>query len=258
MHSAKAVWLGPVLFALIGSNDLRADSVSLAPSADTTLFGKFPGNNLGATDSIVSGAVGSGQNSRGLLKFDIAGAIPGGATINSATLTLTVTKIPFGSVGSTFDLRSVLVNWGEGTKGFSTGQPAGAGEATWNAPLTSVTGWSTGTPGGAIGSDFSSTVSAAQAIGGFGSYTFTSTPALVGDVQSWLNNPANNFGWALISESEGTLKTAHRFGSSENAFAAPSLQVNFTPVPEPASLALLALGGLFLLGRPRSRGFRKP
>ena len=53
-------------------------------------------------------------------------------------------------------------------------------------------------------------------INGLGSYTFGPNTNLVADVQQWLLNPATNFGWALISESENTLFTARRFGSRED------------------------------------------
>jgi hypothetical protein len=213
----------------MGLTEVRGGTATLIPSADTTLFEKFPGNNLGGEDDVVSGTVASGERTRALLRFDIAGAIPAGATIDSVALTVTVTKVPPGSVSSTYDLRRVLVNWGEGTKGGNVGSPASAGEASWNARLTSTAMWTTA--GGGIGSDFASTVSGSQSIGPSGAFTFSSTAGLVADVQAWLDNPSSNFGWVLMSQSEGAARSAHRLGSSENTLRPPRLVVNFTLPP---------------------------
>jgi hypothetical protein len=153
--------------------------------------------------------------SRGLIRFDLAAQqIPSSAIIRSVTLTLTVVHVPGGSpADSTFDLHRVLVNWGEGAA-TGTGRMAMAGEATWNHRLHPSTSWSA--LGAAAPGDFLSTVSGAKFIQGLGSYTFSSTSNMVADVQQWLTNPATNFGWIVISESEATLRTVRRFGSRES------------------------------------------
>src|SRR5260221_10748942 len=144
---------------------------------------------------------------------------------------------------SFFDLRRVTQAWGEGNKSsFSGGLPASQGEATWDSARTSIANWRN--PGG----DFAGTVTASQFIGGDGSYTFNSTPSLVSDVQTWHDNPANNFGWILMSESEGVSRTVRRFASHENSTQGPDLIVPFTVVPEPGTLALLGLAGVSVLG----------
>ena len=100
-------------------------------------------------------------------------------------------------------------------------------------------------------------MSATRAVAGAGAYNFASTGNLVADVQNWLNAPAGNFGWLLESQSESTGKTARRFASREAASGRPTLVIDFTPVPEPGTTALLALGGMALCGfglrRSRSR-----
>jgi len=50
----------------------------------------------------------------------------------------------------------------------------------------------------------------------------------VADVQSWVDNPASNFGWMLMSESEDVPGTARRFGSRETS-PVPTLVVTFAP-----------------------------
>jgi hypothetical protein len=165
--------------------------------------------------------------------------VPAGSTINSVSLTLSVTRTPSGGANSLFDVHRVLESWGEGNNsGSGMGTAADANETSWNNRFSPGTPWTT--PGGT----FSSTISASRSIAGDGSYTFTSTPGLVSDVQSWVNDPSSNFGWELISESENTPTSIRRFGSRTGGSAAPSLLINYTPVPEPSTLALIALGGL--------------
>ena len=50
---------------------------------------------------------------------------------------------------------------------------------------------------------------------------------MTADVQDWLDNPTNNFGWIIVGN-EGTQQTAMRIGSREGS-SGPTLQINFTP-----------------------------
>lgn len=206
--------------------------VSIPSTADTALFETSPDNNLGGNTDVPSGTTSSGFKSRGLFKFDLAGQIPTNATVTNVSLTLKVTRTSNGASNSTFLVRRVLRDWGEGSKTSSTGQPATAGEATWNARFAPSTLWNN--PGASLGVDYSSTISASKFVSGLGSYTFTSTTALIADVQAWLNTPATNFGWLVLSQDEGVNSTARRFGSREDTTNAPVLVVQYTtsaPVP---------------------------
>ena len=51
-------------------------------------------------------------------------------------------------------------------------------------------------------------VSASQSVGAIGDYTWSSA-RMVGDVQSWLDNPVNNFGWLVLGGRVG-----HRDGEA--------------------------------------------
>ena len=62
-------------------------------------------------------------------------------------------------------------------------------------------------------------------------YTFASTPALVADVQGWINTEAENFGWILVCQAEKANFTARRFGSREDPIRPPLLRVEFVPPP---------------------------
>jgi len=232
------------LCALLASEfGLSAATMALPAVADSTLYEASPDNNLGDGTTFMAGLRPKGGRSRGVLRFDLT-RLPANIVIYSAALTLTVTTtLPVLPASSFFDLRRVTQAWGEGNKSsFSGGLPASQGEATWDSARASIANWRN--PGG----DFVGTVAASQFIGGDGSYTFNSTPSLVSDVQTWHDNPANNFGWILMSESEGVSRTVRRFASHENSTQGPDLIVTFTVVPEPGTLALLGLAAVFVLG----------
>ena len=64
------------------------DSITLRPSADTSLFATFSDNNLGSNLNLVSGANGSGLAGRALIRFDLGNQIPSNAVIQSVALTV--------------------------------------------------------------------------------------------------------------------------------------------------------------------------
>ena len=249
----------------------QTDVVELEPVADTTLIETAPNNNLGAAWFFNAGSATTGTRNHGLLRFDFTGIIPAGAVIESAQLTLSVTRQPAaGGQDSTFGLYRVLRPWGEGDKTHQgtpeapispgLGTPAGVNDATWNDRFA-LSGQPWTAPGAAPNEDYTSLASSVQFIQGIleSPYVFSSTPELVNDVQSWLDQPAANFGWMLISdaESEGIPSTARSFGARENADPAlrPHLMVTYTPVPEPGTAALWSVGvlGAVWLSRRKRR-----
>lgn len=233
----------------------KADTVYLRPSADTTLHEYFPDNNLGAQIHFNAGTTQNGPRTRGLMAFDIAAAIPPGSTINSVSLTLEVVGQPVdGDAPSNFGLHRMLVGWGEGAGSGNPpflGRPAMPGEANWTHRLAGSTPWAA--PGGLAGVDFMAQFSSDTFIYGvnFSPYLFDTTARLVADVQLWLDQPAQNFGWMLLTQSENEIFSARRFASREDPFRAPQLLIDFTPVPEPAVWGLAAAGGILLLLRRR-------
>ena len=175
-----------------------------------------------------------------MVQFDILGNVPAGAVINSVSLSFVQTKIGPGATAS-FELHKLTKNWGEGSvAGLGQGLAAGAGDATWNSAANGVTSWT------AAGGDFGG-VSGTTVFGTtLTTYTFASTAALIADVQNWLNSPATNFGWLVKAGDEVTVN-ARELGSREGPTnQKPSLVINYTVVPEPASAGLL--GTLMLLG----------
>jgi hypothetical protein len=85
---------------------------------------------------------------------------------------------------------------------------------------------------------------------------------MVADVQSWLDDPASNFGWLLLGD-ETTSLTARRFDTREapNSALRPALEITFSgsAVPEPSTYSMLAVGSLGIVGYlcwRRQRSFR--
>ena len=223
------------LLVLFPCGRLIADVVTNRPTADTSLFQHDPDNNFGVGD-LVSGTTGGQTKSRALIKFDVSTNIPSGATITSVTLTLKVTKQPGsrycngGPAPSNFKLYRVLQAWGEGRKSAAqNGARATVNEADWRFRFATNAPWSV--PGAAAPVDFSPVASGTKLIDTQSSYTFSSTTNMVADVQYWLQNPTNNFGWIMISTSENTACTAKRFGSRDAGRLAPLLVVTYTPPP---------------------------
>src|ERR1051325_12195361 len=91
-------------FAFSSVTSVRAASVARLPTADTTWQEAFPNNNLGGGTSFQAGGRRQGGRTRGLLLFDIAGAVPAGSAISGVTLSLSVVGVPSGGANSIFDL----------------------------------------------------------------------------------------------------------------------------------------------------------
>ncbi|MGH7724796.1 MAG: DNRLRE domain-containing protein [Candidatus Eiseniibacteriota bacterium] len=224
-----ALLLSPVAAARVS-----ADAVMLAPAQDNTLYENASGalsNGAGPTLFAGRTAQPSGSIRRGLLRFDIAGAIPPGATIQTVLLILNMSQSTLGT--SFVGLHRAHASWGEGTSNAGSagggGAPATAGDATWLHRFSPSTFW------GAAGGDFAPGASASVPVNELGLYSWGTTSAMVADVQSWLDTPATNFGWLLRGD-ESVGGTAKRFDTRENPTpdARPSLSVVFEPPGTPA------------------------
>lgn len=262
----RRAFLVVLLSLLVGQVALRAETTTIGAAKDDTIFQSNVNNSLGAGQAIFAGASGQTSPRRGLIQFDIAGSIPAGSTITGAQLTLFLNQVGTGStISPTVRLYRGSGDWGEGAAGSSVngasgvgqGFAAGEGDATWNARHFSAT---TPTLWNSAGGDFAPIESASLAIAGTTlnvPYAWGSTPAMVADVQNWLNNPSSNFGWILKTDEETTPSSVRGFWSKEasrtgqGAFA-PQLQVSYSAVPEPGTLIWI-IGGALALGRVRSR-----
>ena len=205
-------------------------STTLNPSLDTTLFEESGDLSNGRGQHIFvgnTGPINSNNARRALIAFDVAGSIPAGATILTATLRLNLSRVNGGEAGNAraIALHPATAAWGEGTSDASgqegTGADATAGDATWSHNNYTSTTWAT--PGG----DFVATASATQTVTGLGAYAWESA-GMAADVQSWLDAPAGNFGWLLLGD-EVTSITARRFDSQQHGTAAnrPQLIIEY-------------------------------
>ena len=239
--------------------DGSAATLTVAASQDTTIFQEAPGNSNGVGAVFITGRAGGTGNPaplrRALLAFDFAG-LPQGTTVESATLTLTLTQ----SAGTSlvpFGFYRVLSSWGEaGSIAASPGQgaPAATGDATWTARsfgAIPTSAWVNS------GGDYAASASATTLVSGVTAtiptpYTWLSTPQFVSDVQHWIDDPASNFGWILIG-GEGSPSTARQFASSENLTSSyqPVLTLISTPVPEPSTwlLFMASMGSVLAFAR---------
>jgi hypothetical protein len=234
--------------SLLISMPALANTSTLQPTKDNTLYepilqDAFADRSDGAGPTMFVGKVkdadadpGPGTRPavrRGVLSFDIAGAIPAGATINSVQLTMYVDKVGL-TTAFNVSVYRLLSGWGEGTSNTGNsqqgrGEPPTTNDATWHHTFYPGQFWSV--PGG----DYTLTASAVRSIGNTGFYTFGSTSGLVADVQSWLNNPAQNFGWIIIGN-ELTIQTTKRFATRESTGQTggvswkPTLVVDYTPL----------------------------
>lgn len=172
----------------------------------------FGDNNFGSRPWISENWLGA-TSVLAHIKFDVSSFAAG--TVTSATLRLYQDFNP--QDGITFDVFQVLQDWGEATLTYDT-RPTLAGSAA------------------------SSMTISGSAPGLYREWDVTSL------VQAWVNGAADNFGMAVIRDPDSD--PWPYFRSRENVNGGnPQLVVN--AVPEPASMAALAVGAAALLRRRR-------
>jgi len=232
----KLTSLSLLTFLAISSTGYTSESVEVQIGAakDNTLYESATGSlSNGLGQYFFAGKTGLIDNfkiRRGLIAFNIAGNIPAGSSIQSVVFRLSMNRTPFFAGDQTISLHKLTADWGEGTSNASfqegQGAPATTNDATWLHRFYNSTFWTT--PGG----DFNSLASASTTVGGIAFYNFGSTSLMVADVQDWLDNSGNNFGWILIgNESDST--TTKRFSSKQDTSETswPSLTVTYLPPP---------------------------
>src|SRR5262249_34903396 len=70
------------------SSPVLADTVTIGSLADATIFGNNVNNSNGGGPGIFAGGNSGNAAHRGLISFDVASAVPTGATITDVTMTL--------------------------------------------------------------------------------------------------------------------------------------------------------------------------
>src|SRR5207244_4267916 len=183
----------------IGPSVAIADITNINPIKDNTLYEFVPAdgdrsNALGF--HFFAGETGMGELRRGVLAFDIAGNIPAGSTILGVTLSLNMSRTGL-DTAQTVELHKLLADWGEGTSQATgeegMGAPATPNDATWRHRFFDTIFWTT------EGGDFSGTASASQSVRAIGMYMWSS-PQMIGELQSCLNNPFTTFGRLVVGD----------------------------------------------------------
>ena len=225
----RPILLG-ALASLLASTSASAQTqcVVLTPSLDNTLFESSTGDlSSGVGPRGFVGATGMGAIRRYLVQFDVAGAIPAGSTIDSATLRFRTLQLASQGGPNFFqDVHRVTQAWGEGSSNSGNsgqGAPSTTGDATWIHAVKPGALWAN------AGGDFDPLSRGTYNIVLVGQATF-GTGAMAADVQDWLVNPATNHGWMLKSSSE-TPNTAVAIASREanDPTQVPTLTIEYTP-----------------------------
>jgi hypothetical protein len=203
---------------------LVAQTTVVVPcAADNTLYQDATGSlSNGSGTGLFVGLTGTGSIRRAVLRFDVGAVLPANAVVISATLSLNVAQstvfLPMNVTG-----HRLLASWGEGTSvagsGGGGGAPAAPNDATWLHRFFPGTTWVN------AGGDFAAP-SFVIPMPGSGPCTSTPSRAMAAEVQSWLTNPALNFGW-LLKTDELLPATAHRVDSRESIGPQPSLSVTY-------------------------------
>jgi hypothetical protein len=236
-----------MVLAIVAASPSLAVVVEIGAMKDNTLYEDPTGlQSNGAGERFFAGFTAIPDVRRGLIAFDVAGAVPSGSTIDNVTLTLNMSKTIVGL--EPVALHRALSDWGEGASDAPGEEGIGTfpdtGDATWLHTFYPNDFWIT--PGG----DFDPVASASQDVGGNGPYTWSSA-AMVADVQAWLDNPSGNYGWVVVGN-ESTSPTAKRFDTRENANSAarPLLTIEFTPatgVPAASHTGLVVTALLMMM-----------
>ncbi len=206
---------------------LAAQTTTTVPcAADNSLYQSATGAlSNGAGDSLFVGVTGMNSIRRTVLRFDVAAAVPANATIIAASMNLDCAQT---SVALPMPLTAhrLLQAWGEGTSnatagGGGSGAPSTAGDATWVHTFWPGTFWAS------AGGDFDPTPTVTISMPPFGSFSSPPTLEVTAAVQSWLDNPATNFGW-LLKMDESLPATSHRLHSRQATLGpGPSLTVTY-------------------------------
>jgi hypothetical protein len=229
-----------------------ADEVALPALKDNTLYEDANGQlSNGMGDYFFAGNTQQEppiNTRRGLLAFDLS-LIPAGSAITSAVLHLECSQVPFGSPAHAVSLHRARANWGEGNSDAfgneGIGDGAQPGDATWLHTFYDTQFWTN------QGGDFAATPSATTVVSIVGPYAWGPTAQMTADVQNWVDNPSQNFGWVLVGN-ESAIGSAKRFNSLQNPLVSqrPRLVVNFEA---PATLVDVATQfGTYVAGNANS------
>ena len=192
---------GPVEIAF---QDGLFPAMTYAGTRDTYISGKSAGTNYGTANTLL---IDGSPDLAALLKWDVS-MIPTGSTVTSAVIELNVTDTSSG----TYEVYALQRAWDELS-------------ANWQRY---VTGQNWSTAGANNTSDRGSSVLGTISPTSTGTYRIVLNAAGIAAVQSWINNPASNFG--VILQDYG-ISSGADFSSSEASTATqrPKLIIGYNP-----------------------------
>ena len=201
------------------------DTITVVSSLDNTIVDN--GNASGIGQFVFTGrngGLGGAVSQRALIRFDLEGVVPDGATIVDAVFTLSLVQGAPGSGDQTHTVHRLLQSWGEGESAASGGggSPPETDDATWTSRFHPVMPWTN------AGGDFVPTPSATMDISAAPMAINWTGPGIIADVESWIDDPATNHGFIVIGN-EASPQTARKFYSHESTFVAgrPMLSVTY-------------------------------
>ncbi len=225
MNARRSIPL-PILGVLVSAPALAQLQTAFVPcAADVAIYSESASAANGAGENLFVGANSAGDRRRSLVRFDLAAVIPAGSIVVAASMTVNVNQ---GNAGfEPLEARRVLADWIEGPSNpaGSEGQGSAASgtDVTWMwRNFAAGSAWTT--PGG----DFAPASGFAGLLAESSATSFSANAVGLADLQSMLDQPAQDFGWALLGN-EGAPSTAKRLDSrsSANTAVRPSLLVVF-------------------------------
>ncbi len=209
------------------SSVAMADEITIGADRDSCIYDEFFPTGNGSGQHMFCGKNNAGSQRRFMIRFDIAGAVPAGATIDNVRLELFMSRTDTGSF--VYTLHRMTRDWGEGASDPGGNEGGGIdavkGDATWDEAWYPNDPWVT--PGG----DFDAIVSASQTVNLEGPYVFGPANGMRDDVQAWLDDPSMNFGWIMVApETAPLIASSKRFDSRQHAMPdkQPRLVISFT------------------------------
>jgi hypothetical protein len=218
--------------------------ITLYPAIDARVVKTDPSTPYGVTNVTLSTFWSSDSTNiqHTLVQFDLS-SLGAGATITSASFSLTTQDYVFGSAGLPMSVYRITRPWTEA-------------EATWNQ-YAAGSAWSN--PGG----DYVGTTGV-QNTNPYATITpnipINTIMPVTWDVtqlaQQWYTGLYSNYG--LLASAAPNSQVIYYDRTSTTASYRPQLTLTYTTAsaqtPEPGTLALLAAGGAMLLRRRRARG----
>ena len=241
MKKTLSAVLAAALVAGLGAAVAQAGVITISPQADSYLNKNSPDNNYGSAAVILVRANPAAVY-KAYMRFDLSG-ISNLSQISSATLHLTATNSN-GTTLSTWVNQTVSIyglydsSWGEGTGPLAGVSDTTGNTITWNHAPSNDTSSSTGFLSPAT------LIDTFNANGTVGEYAFTSTA-----LANYLKNATAGGTVTLLLNTTGT--SGIYMGSRDNGASARRPSLDVTVVPEPATLALLGLGGIATVLRKR-------